>query len=317
MTISSYNKYITALKNIGIRVSVLAILCYTASFFIYSVGWPWAESFPLDLKKLHGKVKFIAAYNYAISKDTFGNTKAIVADKSYISFHPSGNTIISERYGSRGRITEYYCTYDHRGRMSEMDIIESINESIDNKNVNMHKYDKQNREVETLNYRTGMIDTQRVTYKYLNGSNKVTKHTLTKSSYTGSQKTIITMVDSNNETMYYDYRQNFEDIHNFSYTKEGGYLIKADTGRGFHRTTIYNERMDKIQSDYYDSRHYKGITLYDGHRNVSVQKSYINDSLYQSLFHHYIYDKTGNWTTDSIFKEDTLSRIMIRRIEYY
>ena len=57
---------------------------------------------------------------------------------------------------------------------------------------------------------------------------------------------------------------------------------------------------------------------FDWHGNPRTD--FIFDSrghLLAKRIHSYIYDPIGNWTTDSIFSNDTLSSIIVRRIEYY
>jgi hypothetical protein len=192
----------------------------------------------------------------------------------------------------------------------------------------IYKYDSQDRGIETVEitengivplkhemraikktfWQDVPLDSQRTTYSYLRDSEKVIRHSYASN---GSLKKIDTT----------DYYKLDDDFSNFYYPRNITHKEKeVQVGKDSKIVNQYNEQMDIIESDYYkpaDSLVQRRHIAYNINGHVSSDDIFKGDKLIYKTTHSYIYDNIGNWTTDSVFDQGTLSHIMIRKYEYY
>ena len=60
------------------------------------------------------------------------------------------------------------------------------------------------------------------------------------------------------------------------------------------------------------------IVQYDKHQNILISKLHgKNGSEQKTEYHKYIYDIKGNWVSDSLYVNDSVTKITNRRFEYF
>ena len=300
---------------------LFVVYTFLSLMLFTSAGIPWVSSFPRDIGKLKGNIKFLFIYSYDIKKDSLGGFHEHFSDKSVVTFHNSGSSIVTDRVRSDCSIEQSFCQYDSKGNLIEWSNTQVVSDHIDMGLYNLiHRYDDKNREVEAIEVRQknewvksgkghwrSFADTTRITYSFLLGSDKALKHTFNKS---GSE----IKVDTIN---YFREYNDFSNLYYPSLDKHSDKEVREE--KDFANIYNYDKSDNIIEQQYYkpkDSLQSKVLYQYDSHNNIESIKIYRKGSLVNKTIHSYIYDAIGNWTTDSTFVNENLNNIMIRRFEY-
>jgi hypothetical protein len=290
------------------RILIILFLLSIAALISISAGVPRAYSFPRDIGKLRGKVKFLFIYGFEIKKDSLNRSAEVLKDKSFVAFHDSGSSILTDRIRTDFSIEEFFCNYDHHGNLMEIKTTE-LAKNDDRLTIyhTTHTYDIKDREVETVE--TGEDASSllsKTSYAFF--ADKVIK-----SSY--DDKGSLRKMDT---STYYKSTDRFSNLfypHNDRHSEK-----EVEQGPDYMNVNTYAHFVDLIESKQYkpkDSLQTEVTYDYTSDRDIQSVYIYKKNMLVNKTFHRYIYDSVHNWTTDSIFEMDTLSHIIIRKFEYY
>ena len=286
------------------------VFCLSTSIcmlFLSFVGTPYVYSFPRDLSKLKGNIKFLFIYDQEVKKDSFGGLTSIISSKTFVAFNKTGSYIVSDAYLPKSRVNEYFCQYDRKGNLIQMQSGTLQNDI--RITLYKHRYDAYGRVIESIIYHNNETKPATTIYKYLPTSEKVIEYVDDK------ELNLNTRIDTQH---YCNIEQEYS---KFNYKKKIRYK-EVDTilGKNFNKIILYNKNMDPTKIYSYnrnDSLHNIGYFEYDTNHNILCSKIYQKDKLVHKTTHSYIYDKVGNWITDSIYDDNNLTHILKRRYEYY
>jgi hypothetical protein len=231
-----------------------------------------------------------------------------ISSKACVSFSKAGGTILSETFAPKSTVYEYFCQYDKKGNLVQMNIRNIFGNDFMHSAVYRHKYDNKGRTIETIAKYDNAMDSAKTIYKYMPGK-QIIEQINDKNFY---EKTKI-------DTLPWSLTN--RDFSKFNYKKRLVFK-ERDTvfGKKYNEILIFDKNMNKVEAyDYlsFDSLISSTFYEYDLRNNLICAKTYQLTNLIRKTTHSYVYDNAGNWTTDSIFKMDSLSHIITRKFEYY
>jgi hypothetical protein len=293
----------------GFKFFIYGMLASTSILFLSFVGTPAVYSFPRDLAKLKGNIKFLFIYDNEIKKDGGGQHTFVLSSKTFVSFDKAGASILSEAFWPKGRINEYMCRYDRKGNLVEMNSADLIADNWIHSTLYRHRYDTQGRVIESITYANDGIEPPSTSYKYLRHKEQVVEYIKDKNFY----------LKPKIDTQHYSVVD--RDFSKFNYRRKIEYkAIDTVIEKNFKKINFYNKNMDIVKTYTYqpiDSLMFTGFFEYDTNNYLIQSTTYQKGTLVHKTNHSYIYDNIGNWTTDSVFDQGTLSHVVIRKFEYY
>lgn len=255
-----------------------------------------AQSLP---DKAKPKIKMVSEISYKVEDDKIKNRDSLLSLKvdNYSLFDEDERLIESGKYNSEGDLLERIAYERSKNgllvkglRKGELDELE---------NVWIYEYDSVDNLVETKTY---------------NAHEELIKTQLNEYDIEGNCVEMLLTNYLNKSTWRYRYEYNDkgQKVEEFKHKPNGD--IKS------RRTYHYDEKGNEVEQFKFntDGGYTKIVSEYDEMNNLINQDWYTdnNEKIYQISF-VYIYDSYGNWITKKQTKDEVLTKVWERKIEYY